>query len=235
MFAETLLLDRVRSDAERRRSLEIIDQEARRLGNLVENILHLSRGERGAVHLAPHPRDVAPIAAEITAAFQPLAVARGSDVVTKFEPGAVASIDDDALRQILLNLLDNALKYGPAGQTITVGAGPRGAGVQIWVEDEGPGVPEAERSKIWGRFQRLDRDRAAAIAGTGIGLTVVRDLAALQGGRAWVEAGSPRGARFVVELPAAPPSGASSSPGSIELPDVEASQDAARHAPEVPR
>ena len=105
---------------------------------------------------------------------------------------------------MLLNLLDNAVKYGPDGQTVTVGcqAGDPGR-VRVYVSDQGPGVPEADRERVWERFWRLERDRGSAIAGTGIGLSVVRELAALHGGRSWVEQGSQGGCRFVIELPTA--------------------------------
>jgi signal transduction histidine kinase len=78
---------------------------------------------------------------------------------------------------------------------------PGSAGVRVWVEDEGPGIPPGDRERIWERFVRRDVHRDSAIAGTGIGLTVVRDLVALHGGRSWVEGGDRSGARFVVEFP----------------------------------
>src|SRR3989440_3145818 len=105
---------------------------------------------------------------------------------------------------MLVNLLDSAVKAGPADQTITVGldAGPGKA--LIGGEDQGPGVPPADRERIWDRFWRLERDRGSAVAGTGIGLSVVRELVALHGGRAWAEEGRGGvGARFVLELPLA--------------------------------
>jgi signal transduction histidine kinase len=113
-------------------------------------------------------------------------------------------VDEDALRQILLNLFDNALKYGPEGQVISLAIAAEGPWVRISVEDHGPGIPARERERIWERFYRMPRDRASAVAGTGIGLAVVRDLVRLHGGRAWAEEGAGGGARFVVELPAAP-------------------------------
>jgi signal transduction histidine kinase len=122
----------------------------------------------------------------------------------------VASVDDDALRQVLLNLLDNAVKYGPEGQEIRVGVTPESAGVRVWVEDEGPGIPPGDRERIWKRFFRLDAHRESSVAGTGTGLTVVRDLVALHGGRSWVEPGERGGARFVVEFPTLEPAGAPS-------------------------
>ncbi len=202
MFAETLILDRVRTDDERSRYLAIIDREARRLSHIVENVLRFSRTERGEVRLAPREHDLGPIVRELLDEFGPLAAGRGVRLAAVVPEGAVATVDDDALRQILLNLLDNAVKYGPAGQEIRVGATPVAAGVRVWVEDEGPGVPPADRERIWQRFFRLTAHKESTIAGTGIGLTVVRDLVSLHGGRSWVEPGERSGARFVVEFPA---------------------------------
>ena len=204
MFSETLLLGRVRSDEERVHSLEIIDQEARRLTHLVENLLHFSRSERQATRLSPAPASLAPLVNEAVEGFTPLAAARGVVVRAELTDGVVASVDADALRQMLLNLLDNAVKYGPAGQTVTVGLTGTDARARIWVADQGPGIPAADRERIWDRFWRLERDRGSAVAGTGIGLSVVRELVALHGGRCWAEdAPNGRGARFVIELPLA--------------------------------
>src|SRR5437879_2224751 len=187
MFGETLLLGRVRSEAERRRSLEIIDQEARRLTHLVENLLHFSRSERRLARLSPALAPLAPLVSEAAEGFAPLAAARGVTLCTELTDGVVAPVDADALRQMLLNLLDNAVKYGPSGQTVTLGLTVADGRARVSVDDEGPGVPAAERERIWDRFWRLERDRGSAVAGTGIGLSVVRELVALHGGRTWVE------------------------------------------------
>ncbi len=118
--------------------------------------------------------------------------------------GLVAPVDAEALRQMLVNLLDNAVKYGPPDQTITVGLDAADGKARIRVEDQGAGIPAADRERIWDRFWRLERDRGSAVAGTGIGLSVVRELVALHGGRAWAEEGrGGNGARFVLELPLA--------------------------------
>ena len=206
MFSETLLLGRVRSSEESRRSLEIIDQEARRLGHLVENVLQFSRGERGALDLSPELLELAPWVREVVRGFEPLAAGRGTHLVCRFEEGAQALADESALRQILLNLLDNAVKYGPPGQQVTVCLEVGDGLVRLAVEDQGPGIPNKEKSRIWRSFHRLGRDRRAAVAGTGIGLAVVHQLTELQSGRAWVEDGPGGGARFVVELPGRPSS-----------------------------
>ena len=106
----------------------------------------------------------------------------------------------NALRQIVLNLLDNGARYGPDRQTITVGAAARDGQVEFWVEDRGPGVPVAERTRVWNAFVRLDRDRESVVTGTGLGLTVVRELVQAQGGGCWIEGASGHGARVVVRL-----------------------------------
>lgn len=204
MFAETLLLGRVRSDDERHRSLSIIDKESRRLTHLVENVLLFSRSERRAVELELQTIDLQPLLAEVVDTFAPLAQANQCTVTYAAEPIEV-EVDPGAVQQILLNLLDNAVKYGPTGQQISVRAALRDGNAVIRVEDQGPGIPEADRAKVWERFARLDRDQTSVVAGAGIGLSVVRELAGLHGGRAFVEAGSRGGAVFVIELPGARP------------------------------
>jgi two-component system phosphate regulon sensor histidine kinase PhoR len=103
---------------------------------------------------------------------------------------------------MLLNLLDNAIKYGPAGQTVTVTVDRHGGRARLTVRDQGPGVPLGERHRVWQPFQRLERDVHSAAAGSGIGLYVVRELAAMQNGEVWIEdAPQGSGARFGVAFP----------------------------------
>jgi signal transduction histidine kinase len=201
MFAETLLLDRVRSEDERLRSLRIIDQEARRLSHLVENVLLFSRGERGRLTLAKRHLRLVSFLADTIDTFAPMAASRGVTVRMEVPADAEVDADADALRQVLLNLLDNALKYGPAGQKVVLGASTTDAVVRIWIEDEGPGIPETQHERVWQRYVRLPRDQDGPVAGAGIGLAVVRELVELHGGRARIEGSAGAGARIVVELP----------------------------------
>ncbi len=204
MFSETLTLGRVRSDDERRRSLAIIDQEARRLTHLVENLLHFSRSERQTAHITPEPTALAPLVQEVIDGFAPLAAARGATLAASVPEGLVVPADPGAVRQMLLNLLDNAVKYGPAGQEVRIGATRDNGVARLWVDDGGPGIPRADRERVWVRFWRLERDRDSAVAGSGIGLAVVRELAALHHGRAWIDETGPTagtGTRVVIELP----------------------------------
>jgi signal transduction histidine kinase len=222
MFAETLLLGRVRSEEERQRSLQIIDQEARRLTHLVENILLFSRAERQTVTLNPEPVAVVPQVREVLEGFAPLAKARQTTVASDLTEGVEAVADAGALRQILLNLLDNAVKYGPAGQTVTVTVRDAGDWVRLEVEDQGPGIPQSSRRRVWESYYRLERDAGSAVAGSGIGLSVVMELVLLQHGRAWIEDAPRGGARFIIELPNA---GAPSTTGRA-APDVAKMEEA---------
>lgn len=205
MFAETLLLGRVRSPDETRRALEIVDREARRLTQLVENVLLFSRVERGTVALQPEPRSLAPLVREVVETLRPQTADAGARVVATLEDAPTAAVDADAFRQVLINLLDNALKYGPAGQAVEIVLRGDGNVARLSVADEGPGIPPGERERVFERFRRLERDRRSAVAGTGIGLAVVRDLVSRQGGRSFVEPAERGGARFVVELPLVAP------------------------------
>jgi signal transduction histidine kinase len=204
MFAETMRLGRVRSEDEGRRSLEIIDREARRLSHLVENLLQFSRSGRGAPAATPAPQELGPLVAEAIESFRPVAEAAGARIRAEVASGLRARVEADAWRQVVLNLLDNAVKYGPRNQEIGVvleGAGDHR--LRLAVEDEGPGIPPAERERVFGRFERLERDRAGVVTGTGLGLAVVRDLVTSWGGRCAVESGRRGGARVLVELKAA--------------------------------
>jgi signal transduction histidine kinase len=201
MFTETLLLDRIRSTEEQRRSLEIIDREARRLTQLVENILQFSRMDRKIDSFSKAKRELAPLIQEIVEDFESVMNGSEAQIELRLSSGLEASVDPDALRQIVINLLDNAVKYGRKKQRVILGLEARDGMACLFVDDEGPGVPVADRKRIFERFQRLERDRQSAIAGTGIGLSVVHDLVTRHGGQCSVTTGDRGGAKFVVELP----------------------------------
>ena len=226
-FAELLHLGKLRSEDERARSAGIIDQEARRLTYLVENVLNFSRAEKRANRVTPTSLDIDTEIREAVEMFAPLARSRRMTVRVSGAAGLTVTADRDALRQILLNLLDNAAKYGPVGQTISVGSVAAPAmgrhRARFWVEDQGPGIPMADRDRVWEPYVRLSRSTESATGGSGIGLSVVRELVSLHGGAAWIEAASSGGgARVVVELPA---SGAST---NIQKAQVESPRE---HAP----
>ena len=215
-FAELLHLGKLRTDDERERSAGIIDQEARRLTYLVENVLNFSRAEKGTNRVSPEAAEIDQEIQESLDLFAPLARARGMTIRPSLGINGIVSVDRNALRQILLNLLDNAAKYGPSGQTITVGSQIVGDRARIWVEDEGPGIPREDRVRVWEPYIRLNRDAESSTGGSGIGLSVVRELVLLHGGRTRAESAPGGGARVVVELPLVQPESPESTPLSTD-------------------
>jgi signal transduction histidine kinase len=200
VLAELLRLGKIPSEERRERSLRIIDQEARRLTFLVESILSFSSLERDKI--VPAMTDVAAEIDEIVAGFEPLASMHGVRIETNLERGLVANVDRAAMRQMLLNLLDNAVRYGPEGQTVTVTTESYNGTWRLTVEDQGRGIPATERERIFEPYYRMNRDARGEKGGSGIGLAVVRGLVEKHGGHVTVEdpaAGS--GARFSLELP----------------------------------
>jgi signal transduction histidine kinase len=200
LLAELLRMGKVPTAEDKDRSLRIIDQEARRLSFLVDSILSFTRSN--AAQLAPVTTDVATEIEEIVTGFEPLAQSHSVHLTTRLEPGLTVQVDRSALRQVLLNLLDNAVRYGPAGQNVTITTASSGEKWTLEVVDEGPGVPVDERERIFAPYYRMQRDAGGAVGGTGIGLAVVRQLVEQHDGHVRVANGV-RGARFVVTLPTA--------------------------------
>ncbi len=200
LFGETLSLGRARSEPERRLAARTIVQEARRLIHMVENILSFSRQRSGDQALTVRPVAIGPLIDTIVAQFAPLAAAAGVTLEARADPGVFVMADAGAVRQIILNLLDNAVKYGPAGQTVRVSGACHGDGVRVAVEDQGRGVEPSDRERIWSPYVRLRRVASDGIGGSGLGLSVVRELVEALGGRVTIEDGVAGGARFVVDL-----------------------------------
>jgi signal transduction histidine kinase len=202
LFSESLLNERARSPEQGRRWMRVIDREARRMGDLVDNALLYARAQRHEVQLAAVPIDLHELSAAVVDATRPFAAAHDAQVEVSLPRDARVRGDERALRHVLHNLVDNALKYGPTGQTVRVTASHVAAGMlDLAVSDEGPGVPATHRERIWLPFVRLETDDG--IGGTGLGLNVVHTLVRALGGRVWVEDAPGGGARFVVRLPLA--------------------------------
>ena len=203
LLAELLAMGQPPTEEARRESARIIDQEARRLSHLVQNILSFSRTGRGTATVAPLPVDLADEVQQVIGTFRPLAAAEQVEIRAALQPGVVALVDPFALRQILINLLDNAVRYGGPERTVTVSVALRDDRACIAVADEGPGIPEREQALIWEPYYRLERDTAAVRGGSGIGLAVVRDLVQQHGGTVAVRNRERGGAEFQVRLPLA--------------------------------
>jgi signal transduction histidine kinase len=204
MFAETLLLGRERSEAERLHFAAVIHREARRLANLVESVLRFSATEARRNRVQVERRDLAADLRETVAAFQPIAKGADVDIALDAPETLAAYVDAAAIHQVIVNLLDNAIKHGGAGKPVNVRLQRVGTEAWISVEDEGPGVPPADASRIFEAFTRLEGPARRRVPGAGIGLAVVYGIVMAHRGRVWVEsAGEIGGARFVVALSAA--------------------------------
>ena len=182
----------------------MIDRETRRLDHLLENVLQFSRTERQQVQLDPRRQSLLPLVDEVRQSFAPIAEARKVVLRVEVDGEVDVNVDAESYQRVLLNLLDNAVKYGPAGQTVSVSVLRDGDVVRTTVDDQGDGIAPENAGKIWEKYWRAHSAEKSAVAGTGIGLAVVRELVLRQGGAVEVGSASGGGARFVVELPAAP-------------------------------
>jgi signal transduction histidine kinase len=202
VYLETLRLGRFTTDEQRAWSIANAERETRRLEHLVERVLRFSRSARFGDDDEPSPVDVAAETVRIVDEFRPLADARKAHIETDVTAVPSVALRPNALRHVLLNLLDNAVKYGPSGQTVRVRVHTLGDEVRIEVTDAGPGVPLAERESVWRAYRR--GKTVGHMAGSGIGLAVVRDVVGQHAGRAWIaDAPGDCGTRFVVAFPIA--------------------------------
>ena len=200
----TLLRDDVPADEEQRRQLlELIGAEATRLSKITEDVLLASRLDRGDLEVGRERIDVGEVvhaAVEAVLARAPENIALEVDAALN---GAAALADRDRTEQVLLNLIDNAIKYSPGGGSVVVSAERRGDVVRITVTDEGLGIQPAEQGAIFEKFYRADPEQRHAPSGTGLGLYISRELVLRMGGRIGVASRPGAGSTFFVELPAA--------------------------------
>ncbi len=206
LLADNLEQDRVPDPDRRGKTLRLMGRECRRLGALVDNVLDLSRIERGKRAIDPEPTDVAALVQETAKVTSTAGEEREVRTVVDVEPSAegwVATVDGSMLQQILVNLLDNALKHAPPRSTVEVRLkrDEDPAWFRLEVVDAGPGIPVEERERVFEPFHRLGNELRREHAGVGIGLAIVKHGVEAHGGRVWVESATPTGARFVVRLP----------------------------------
>jgi two-component system, OmpR family, phosphate regulon sensor histidine kinase PhoR len=198
---ETLLSSGHLLEPSARQFVEMIARHADRLSRLTRELLDLSRLEAGDVHLEIGPVELAPLAASSLDLIRARADEKRIKLGFDGPPGLRAMGDRRSLEQILVNLLDNAVKYTPPGGRVTVLTDGTGSSVVVSVLDTGPGIEPRHRGRIFERFYRADVGRAREDGGTGLGLAIVKHLAQVQGGQVGVESGQ-GGSRFWVKLPA---------------------------------
>jgi PAS domain S-box-containing protein len=200
-FAETLLREDVDfGEEERRTFLGYIATEAEQLTGIVDALLSVARLEAGDLQVQLAPTDLRDVVTDVVASAQREVVNGRRFVIDVPEEPLDAAADRDKVRQILANLVDNAVKFSPQGGTVTVAARRTAGAVQVRVLDEGAGVPPGEQERIFRKFYRADT-AAPTTGGTGLGLFIARGLATAMGGKLWMDSESGRGASFVFELP----------------------------------
>jgi signal transduction histidine kinase len=206
-FAETLLrTDVLFGDEERRTFLRYIASESERLTEIVDALLNVARLDTGDLQVDLAATDIRPVVSDAVAAIESSPHANDHRFVLEL-PGEPLSAEADAdkVKQVLARLLDNAVKFSPAGATVTVSARRRSRTVEVSVSDEGVGIPAAEQQRIFRKFYRADTGtaRPRRAGGTGLGLFIARGLVTAMGGRIWVTSREDEGSSFTFELPAA--------------------------------
>lgn len=204
MFAEMLAEGRVEGPEKQAHFLRIISAEASRLTRLINNVLDFARLERGERRFVSGPVDLGPLVKETVETFRPAAEAAGFTLDYTLPPvPAVVTGDRDALAQVLLNLLSNAEKYsGPRREIqVVLHSDPATPAWRLEVTDRGPGVPEALREKIFEQFYRVNDSLSSGVQGSGLGLTLARQIARQHGGDVRYAPRSGGGSAFTVVLP----------------------------------
>jgi two-component system phosphate regulon sensor histidine kinase PhoR len=190
------------SAEESRRFLEIIGRHTQRMERLVKDLLRLARLDAGQETLDLVACDMRGLAEAVVADLAPEADARGQRLEVAVAPGAETVRADPAkLHDALRNLVANAITYSPERAAIRIDAAPDGNQVAVAVSDEGPGIPDADLSRVFERFYRVDKSRARDPGGTGLGLAIVKHLVELHGGTVRAENRREGGARFVLTVP----------------------------------
>lgn len=199
MYAEMLETTLPEDDEASRGYIDIVIQESRRLSRLITNVLTFARKQREAVEIRPQPADVDSAVEAVLESHRPALEASGiAAEFTAAAPGVV-SLDADALEQILGNLVSNVEKYAADGGWIGIRTSRDGDTTTIMVSDRGPGIPAVRAASVFEPFKRLDHSLTERASGTGIGLSIARDLARAHGGDLVLES-SDQGAAFAITL-----------------------------------
>ena len=205
-YASTLQRTDIQLDEATHQELMVgIEEEADRLGHLINDLLEVSRLQAGGLRLHPINVDIADLANDIVTAFAPTTDDR-FEFQLRFDPVTPAVYGDvERIRMVLSNLISNAIKYSPEGGVIRVGGWQEGSHVLVYVADEGIGIPADELPKLFNAFYRVDNRLARETQGAGLGLYLTKAIVEAHGGKLWVDSTVGKGSRFCFTLPIAPP------------------------------
>ena len=191
--------------ATRHRFLDQIHGSGKHLLQLINDILDLSKVEAGQMDLHRQPVVLADVIRDVVATADPLARTKGLVLDSHLEPGTELFADPVKLKQMLLNLVSNAIKFTASGGVVTIRARSADAWVEIAVSDTGIGIAEADLGRLFGEFQQLDQGGGQRQEGTGLGLALTKRFAQLHGGDVTVASAPGKGSTFTIRLPARPP------------------------------
>jgi len=197
---ETLLAGALDEPAQARRFLDAVRRNAERLGQLISDLLDISRIEAGKYRIEKRAVSLASVVRAVNKAVSEACRRRGVLLEIAIEEGLTVWADAGALEQVLVNLVENAVKYGPEGGTVEISAMEQGAVVRVEVRDEGPGIAPAHRRRVFERFYRVDPGRSRGMGGTGLGLAIVKNLTEAMGGEVGVDPREPTGSVFWLRL-----------------------------------
>jgi len=199
-YVETLL-DGARDNPEvATKFLQTIDRNAERLKLLIEDLLTISELESGRIKLSLQALPLSPVVAKVFEDFKTQAAAKSMKLINA-APELAVRADADRLEQVLGNLVDNAIKYGRAKGTVTVGGIARDGGrVEVFVQDDGPGIPPEALERVFERFYRVDKARSREQGGTGLGLAIVKHIIQNHGGVVRATSDPGRGTTFYFTL-----------------------------------
>ncbi len=217
-YAETLQSGAIKDPLAAPKMVDIIHRQSERLSELVEDLLELSRLESRQIQLAEKPVDLNEATQRALEAVRPKARVRGTSIHVHLAPGIFALGDQRAIEQIVLNLVDNAVKYSPPNGHVDLSASVRDSHVELRVKDDGPGIEARHLSRIFERFYRVDKGRSREMGGTGLGLSIVKHLVTTMKGDVRCESAPGQGSTFFVELPMPDPEHpAPPAPGAPEI------------------
>jgi len=199
--AETLMAGAKDDPAIAGKLIEGLHRNSERLARILADLLDLSRLDAGQYRLELGCVPVAPVIEQALSAVEPQAAQRKVTVTVAIPDALAVRADPKALDHILVNLLDNGVKYGRPEGNVWVDAQPAGTDVRIEVRDDGPGIADKHRARVFERFYRADPSRSREAGGTGLGLSIVKHLVESMGGDVGVEPNTPQGSIFWLRLP----------------------------------
>ncbi|GBF34989.1 osmosensitive K+ channel histidine kinase KdpD [Desulfocucumis palustris] len=202
-YTEALVDGMDRDQAQKEQYLSNILEETNRLKRLVDDLLNLGRMEAGRVTIEVKEVDMLAVVRRVMERFESPALEKGRKLLVEATGGSyMAKVNEDKMEQVIINLVDNALRFTPPGGAVNAIIDRTGSQIRISVKDSGSGIPEREQPLVWDRFYKSDPSRSRGQSGSGLGLAIVRGIVELHGGQVGVQSRPDEGATFWFTVPA---------------------------------